>query len=252
MGTERCVYAHGPLAGLGAAYRSQSKLARQDADEINSYAEAGMSYQAQDFVRRISGVSRGEKALLMALSYYHDSRNNSCRASYAELALDCGITERHAIRLTVSLADRKVISVRPNNVGGRGKKSEFQFVGMPVKTTKKGDICGTQRVTFAASANAERVTFEAQKGDIRDSVIRNEVNQVEMMIKGSTSSSADDGRSLTDTKRVIELFELSPATRGKPTLPIGKQPKNCSNVLRLMRSNPGFYSEAAENSDQEK
>jgi hypothetical protein len=124
-----------------------------------------MSYQAQRFVRNIRGISRGEKTLLMALSYYHDSRDGQCRASHAELAIDSEMTERHVIRLIDSLVEQKIIAVTRGN--GRGKKTEFVLVGMAVQNTRKGDIC-----------DSKRVTFEAGKGDISDTHIRKKVLEV--------------------------------------------------------------------------
>jgi Helix-turn-helix domain len=88
-----------------------------------------VSYQAQRFVRNIRGVSRGEKALLMALSFYHDYRNGSCLASNAELARDTEMSERHIITLLQHLESRNVVQ-RHRDRDGRGSVTSFELIGM--------------------------------------------------------------------------------------------------------------------------
>jgi hypothetical protein len=128
-----------------------------------------MSYQAQAFVRNIRGASRGEKALLMTLSFYHDHRNGQCRVSNAQLAQDAEMSERHVITLIQQLELRHILKRRRDR-DGRGSITSFEFVGMCKKgelasslaegervksATGKGEICA-QKGELASSPNKER------------------------------------------------------------------------------------------------
>ena len=113
-----------------------------------------MSYQAQAFVRNIRGTSRGEKALLMALSYYHDHRNGQCRVSNAQLAQDAEMSERHVMTLIQKLEFRRILE-RHRDRDGRGSVTSFEFVGM----CKKGELA-------SPLAQGERVKSATGKGEI--------------------------------------------------------------------------------------
>src|ERR1700688_265254 len=101
---------------MGKVHRATSRSVDLEA---NACAEACMSYQAQAFVRNIRGTSRGEKALLMALSYYHDHRNGQCRVSNAQLAQDAEMSERHVMTLIQKLEFRRILERRRDR-DGRG------------------------------------------------------------------------------------------------------------------------------------
>jgi Helix-turn-helix domain len=129
-----------------------------------------LSYQAQAFVRNIRGVSRGEKAVLMALSYYHDHRNGSCHASNSQLARDTEISERHIITLLQQLESRNVLR-RHRDKDGRGSVTSFEFIGMQkregvssftdwkrVKSATQKDEIHTEKGELVSSRNKERQT----------------------------------------------------------------------------------------------
>src|SRR4051812_5330252 len=94
----RATISRGPTIGLVG--RPTSACGLELRSSTQACTEDCVSYQAESYVCKLRGVSRGEKCVLWVVAHYLDQRTGIARIAQDNIGADAEMSERHVRRLT--------------------------------------------------------------------------------------------------------------------------------------------------------
>lgn len=133
-----------------------------------------MSWQASEHVRKLTGISAVEKAVLWALADRHSLDNNGCWPSIRRLAADVGLSPRATQDNLYRLRDKGVIRVsQQKRADGSLTSNFYQFVGLDDPDVVSTPLTQILRgVTRPAASHESSIEPKASSREIYDEVFR--------------------------------------------------------------------------------
>jgi hypothetical protein len=177
-----------------------------------------MSYQGSEWARKVRGVNRGEKAVLMLMGHFQDQRTNVIRVRVSDVQENTEICGRQVRRILQQLESPRLDHPKGiiKQIGGgigKGNVSLYSFIGFAIA---KADISDDQKRTL----ETPKADILEAKADISDSAIRNirtskNCKQIQRQETSSEQTPDDIQINPVEVERILDAFEESPVTSGE-------------------------------------